>query len=136
MENDDRQVLVFEGNLNGLLIRRELTFDAKTYLINEKIIYNAEEGKAFIARVGYTLAGTEYSSSSTYNPMQVVWNEDGSYDYDSDAGKLRDEGKVRFILQGSATTISLQLLRRKAKTACLKPAFKTMCGVLPMKNSL
>ncbi len=123
LENDDKQTLVFEGNLNGLLIRRELTFDAKTYLISEKIIYNAEEGKAFIARVGYTLAGTEYSSSSTYNPMQVVWNEDGSYDYDSDAKTLREEGKVEngaLLFAGISNNYFLAAVAPQSKNGMLK----------------
>ncbi len=94
LEDGDTKTLVFEGNLNGLIIRRELTFDAATYLISEKITYGAEEGKAFIVRVGYTLAGSEYSSSSTYNPMQVVWDSEGSYETESDVSKLTEEGMV------------------------------------------
>lgn len=47
LEDGDTKTLVFEGNLNGLIIRRELTFDAATYLISEKITYGAEEGKSF-----------------------------------------------------------------------------------------
>lgn len=95
LENVEQKTLVFEGNMNGLLIRREMTFDASTYLISEKITYDAAAGSAFVARVGYTLAGSEYSSSSTYNPMQVVWNADGSYEYDSDAGTLTEEGLMQ-----------------------------------------
>lgn len=94
LEDGDTKTLVFEGNLNGLIIRRELTFDAATYLISEKITYGAEEGKAFIVRVGYTLAGSEYSGSSTYNPMQVVWDSEGSYETESDVSKLTEEGMV------------------------------------------
>lgn len=123
LENGEKQTLVFEGNLDGLLIRRELSFDAGTYLINEKIIYNAEEGKAFIARVGYTLAGTEYSSSSTYNPMQVVWNDEGSYDYLSDAGKLREEGMVEsgpLLFAGLSNNYFLSAVAPQSKNGLVK----------------
>ena len=44
--------------------------------------------------MGYTLAGSEYSSSSTYNPMQVVWDSEGSYETESDVSKLTEEGMV------------------------------------------
>lgn len=95
LAENDKKVLVFEGNFDGIIIKRELTFDASTYLISEKVTYNAEEGKALVARVGYTLAGIQYSSSSTYNPMQVVWNLDGSYEKDSDTGTLTEEGMMQ-----------------------------------------
>lgn len=123
LEKGDKQTLVFEGNLDGLLIRRELFFDAGTYLINEKITYNAEEGKAFIARVGYTLAGTEYSSSSTYNPMQVVWNDEGSYDYNSDAGKLREEGMQEsgpILFAGLSNNYFLSAVAPQSKNGLVK----------------
>lgn len=94
LTENDKKTLVFEGNLDGIIITRELTFDASTYLISEKVTYNAEQGKAAILRVGYTFAGTVYSSSSTYNPMQVIWNDDGSYQHEGDVETLTEEGIV------------------------------------------
>ncbi len=123
LEKGETQALVFEGNVNGLFIRRELSFDAATYLIKEKITYDAEAGKAFIARIGYTLAGTEYSSSSTYNPMQVVWNKESSYENDSDVGKLREEGMVesgQLLFAGLSNNYFLSAVAPQSKNGLVK----------------
>lgn len=123
LENADRKTLVFEGDMDGLLIRRELTFDASTYLIGEKVTYDAKDGKAFIARVGYTIAGSEYSSSSTYNPMQVVWNLEESYDKDSDVGTLTEEGMVKsgnLYFAGLANNYFLNAVAPASKNGLMK----------------
>ncbi len=86
--------LVFEGELDGVKIRRELTFDAKTYLIGEKVSLTAAEGKAYVANLGYTVAATPFSEESTYDPMRVSWNLEGSYDEEVDQATLVEEGLV------------------------------------------
>lgn len=86
--------LVFEGRMEGLIIRRELIFDASTYQIKEKVTLQAEQGQAYIARVGYTLASTAFSTESTYDPMKLAWDLDGSFDSNTDVDDLTNEGYI------------------------------------------
>lgn len=89
-----KNTLVFEGSMDGVQIRRELTFDASTYLINENVTLSAPAGSAYIARVGYTLAASAFSLESTYDPMKVAWDIEGSFDENTDANQLIEEGMI------------------------------------------
>lgn len=84
--------LVFEGRMDGILIRRELIFEANNYLIKEQVTLSADQGQAYIARVGYTLATTAFSAISNYDPMKLAWDLDGSFDENTDVDDLINEG--------------------------------------------
>ena len=94
LTGEQKDVLVFEGSMDGVPIRRELTFDATTYLITEKMTLSAPKGSAYIARVGYTLAASAYSPESSYDMMKVAWDMDGSFDENYDVDLLVEEGFI------------------------------------------
>ncbi len=94
LEAGQQNSLVFEGQMDGVNIRRELSFDAGTYLIDEKVTLSAPKGTAYIARIAYTLAATAYSPESSYDPMKIAWDMEGSFDENTDVDTLVEEGFV------------------------------------------
>jgi len=94
LASGQKEKLVFEGSMDGINIRRELTFDATTYLIDEKVTLSAAQGSAYIARVGYTLAASAFSPESSYDMMKVAWDMDGSFDENTDVDLLVTEGLI------------------------------------------
>jgi len=100
LASGQKETLVFEGSMlfkdstDLIHIRRELTFDATTYLIAEKVTLSAPAGNAYIIQVGYTLAASAFSPESSYDMMKVAWDMDGSFDENYDVDLLVEEGFI------------------------------------------
>jgi len=100
LASGEKDTLVFEGSMvfkdstDLISIRRELTFDATTYLIDEKVTLSAPKGNAYIVQVGYTLAASAFSPESSYDMMKVAWDMEGSFDENADVDLLVEEGLI------------------------------------------
>lgn len=120
---DEKNTLVFEGSMDGIQIRRELTFDAATYLIKENVTLSASEGSAYIARIGYTMAASAFSLESSYDPMKVAWDMEGSFDENLDVDLLIEEGLIEngaLYWGGIMNNYFLTAVAPTAKTGVLK----------------
>ncbi len=94
LAGNDVKSLVFVGEIDGITLTREISFDASTYLMNEKVSVTAPENKSYIARIGYTLAATAYSQGSDYDPMRIAWDIEGNYEENYDHETLIEEGLI------------------------------------------
>ncbi len=83
--------LTFLGDMNGTRIQRVITFQADTYLMNEKVTIVDPQGNPS-ARVTYNLGATDLSSESTYDTMCMAWDIKGSFDFDVDVEDLTQKG--------------------------------------------
>ncbi|WP_297670921.1 membrane protein insertase YidC [uncultured Desulfovibrio sp.] len=81
------------GEVDGLRVRRELTFSASTYLIREKVrVLNASD-QTRSARVSYTVASDAGNAGdSRYDAMRIAWDKDGSLEDESSADTLEKSG--------------------------------------------
>ncbi len=92
--------LTFEGELDGVRITRTLTFQADTYLIEEKDVLTSTSDVPRTTRMGYTMAVTPLGGAtmqpgmSSYNPMRMVWDKGGSFSQSNFSDKLVKEGMI------------------------------------------
>jgi len=83
--------LVFTGTQNGLAIKRELTFHADTYLIDEAVTLTSQNAQT--ARLTFTLAGGSLTGGeANYNPTRAAYLEKSLEEITS-LDKIKD-GKV------------------------------------------
>ena len=81
------------GMVDNLRVVRELTFNADSYLIKEKIrLINAGEQPRSV-RVGYTVASdASNAAGGRYDSMRVAWDNDGSLSEESSGKTLENTG--------------------------------------------
>ena len=81
------------GEVDGLRIVRELTFQADTYLVSEKIRVTPLGDQARSVRVGYTM-GEDASAAAggQYDGMRLAWSMDGKFKEDTSAKDLAEKG--------------------------------------------
>ena len=81
------------GVVDNLRVVRELTFNADSYLIKEKIrLINAGEQPRNV-RVGYTVASdASNAAGGRYDSMRVAWDNDGSLSEESSGKTLESTG--------------------------------------------
>lgn len=81
------------GMVDNLRVVRELTFNADSYLIKEKIrLINAGEQPRNV-RVGYTVASdASNAAGGRYDSMRVAWDNDGSLSEESSGKTLESTG--------------------------------------------
>lgn len=81
------------GVVDNLRVVRELTFNADSYLIKEKIrLINAGEQPRSV-RVGYTVASdASNAAGGRYDSMRVAWDNDGSLSEESSGKTLESTG--------------------------------------------
>ena len=79
--------------VDNLRVVRELTFNADSYLIKEKIrLINAGEQPRSV-RVGYTVASdASNAAGGRYDSMRVAWDNDGSLSEESSGKTLESTG--------------------------------------------
>ncbi len=83
--------LVFLGEVNGVQMKRTLTFNADTYLIEEDLELIAQNAQT--ARISFTLATTTLAGgNNTYDTMKVVYDLDDSLEEENDVDELTEEG--------------------------------------------
>lgn len=81
------------GEVDGLRVRRELTFSAGTYLIREKVFVRNISAQARSVRVSYTVAAdADNAGDSRYDAMRIAWDKDGSLEDESSADTLQKSG--------------------------------------------
>ncbi|MBQ9406001.1 MAG: membrane protein insertase YidC [Desulfovibrio sp.] len=90
---DGEATLNIVGEVDGLRVRRELTFSATSYLISEKIrIVNASDQVRSV-RVGYTVASdADNAGDSRYDAMRIAWDKDGSLEDETSVETLEKSG--------------------------------------------
>lgn len=92
LEEGKSGTLVFEGLLDGIRIRREIVFNADTYLMDEKLSLSADNSSA---RVSWTLATGNLSGGNNYDLMAMAWDLDGSFSRETDVEDLENEGIMK-----------------------------------------
>ena len=85
--------LRLSGEVDNLRVVRELTFDASTYLIKEKVRVTNLSDQARSVRVSYTAAAdASNAAGDRYDAMRVAWDNDGSLKEESSASTLETTG--------------------------------------------
>ena len=81
------------GVVDNLRVVRELSFNADSYLIKEKIrLINAGDQPRSV-RVSYTVASDgSYAAGGRYDSMRVAWDNDGSLSEESSSKTLESTG--------------------------------------------
>ena len=92
LDAGQRQTLSLTGEMDGVRMVREMTFDADTYLVREKLHLTLAGDAPRPVRVGYTVAETGLPGSSTYNAMRLAWQLDGSMQSEDDQKDLAAQG--------------------------------------------
>lgn len=88
--------LALLGQVDGLDVRRQLEFDADTYLIRETITLRNGADHSRTVRLGFTQAMSgDMVSGDRYDRMRVAWDENGS---------LEDEADSKDLLNGVQAT--------------------------------
>ncbi len=97
--------LQFMGEIDGLRLVREFTFYADTYQIKEKIRINTLGDAARSARIAYSVAeDASAAAGGYYDAMRIGWGIDGTYDEESDAETLAEQGlQVQGAIQWAST---------------------------------
>ncbi len=85
----EKRTVRFVGMVGDMRIVRELTFDAGTYYISEKVAVTPTGTQAVSMRLGYT-TGADASNAlgGQYDSMRVGWDAGGSLEEESSADKL------------------------------------------------
>jgi len=83
--------LSFTGMVNGIRVRRELTFDASTYLITETTRLDGSAVPRNV-RLGFKVGSSEMQAASNYDETRVAWNEGNSIETNNKVDKLAAEG--------------------------------------------
>ncbi len=92
LEEGKSGTLVFEGLFDGVRIRREITFNADNYLLDERLSLAADNNAA---RVSWTLATGNLSGGNNYDLMAMAWDMGGSFSRETDASDLEKEGIMK-----------------------------------------
>lgn len=123
LDADGTGVLRFSGELAGLRLTRELTFEGSSYLIREKLSLSSSELKS--ANVVFTFSASQLPSEhapgifaslrhwifggpepaleeSQYNPTRVAWLRDGSFDEESSRNALAEGKTLKPVLSWMA----------------------------------
>ncbi len=89
----ESSTLAFQGEVDGISVRRELTFRADTYLIEEKISLRPLGDQARTVRLGYTV-GTDSAglSSGQYDSMRIAWSINNKLDEEASEKTLTSAG--------------------------------------------
>ncbi len=84
-----RKTVRFIGMVGDLRVVRELTFDAASYAIQEKVRVAPTGTQALSVRLGYTVgADASNAHGDRYDAMRVGWDEAGALEEESSAEKL------------------------------------------------
>ncbi len=87
--DDQKRTVRFVGMVGDMRIVRELTFDAATYYISEKVAVTPTGTQAVSMRLGYTTgADASNAHGGQYDAMRVGWDASGSLEEESSADKL------------------------------------------------
>ncbi len=90
---EGKQVLVFTGQSGDYRLERRLTFDAKTYLIDEDLTVTNMSTTGFEASVSFTAAAQSMTAKDDrYNPTRISWLNDSGRDEETDRDDLKEEG--------------------------------------------
>jgi YidC/Oxa1 family membrane protein insertase len=75
LSEDETGELAFTGMVDGVQVRRVFTFDADSYLIEEKLRLHNGSDKPLAARVGFSVAAADMvtNGGSRYNRTKVSW---------------------------------------------------------------
>lgn len=90
--------LTFEGEMDGMRIKRELTFDAATYLIRERLLVLNTGAASVQGRLGFSVGSGRLSEEGDqYNLTRFAWynqsgRDDESGEDDMKAGVTAAEG--------------------------------------------
>ncbi len=85
----EKKSVRFVGQVGDLRVVRELTFDASTYAIREKVHVAPTGSQAVSVRVGYTVgADASNAHGDRYDTMRVGWDDNGTLEEESSAEKL------------------------------------------------
>ena len=88
----ENATLAFTGLVDGIRITRELTFDASTFLIAEKVRLGGVD-TARSVRLGFKAGSSSLAGgASNYDLIRVSWDENNSVKEESDEKKLFNEG--------------------------------------------
>lgn len=93
--------LSFTGEVDGLRLVRELTFDAGTYHIRERLRIRTTGDSSRSARLEFTAASdSRFASGSRYDLMRVAWDNDGSLAEETSEDKLaaviKETGRIHW----------------------------------------
>lgn len=85
----EKRTVRLVGMVGDMRVVRELAFDARTYLITEKVAVTPTGTQAASLRLGYTTgADASNASGSQYDTMRVGWDDSGSLKEESSDDKL------------------------------------------------
>ncbi len=84
--------LTFVGETDGIRVSRVLTFSADSYLINENVILQPLNETPRTALLGFTLSVTPFAGESSYDPTRIAWNDNGTFEEDTDIADLTESG--------------------------------------------
>ncbi|MDO5536277.1 MAG: membrane protein insertase YidC [Desulfovibrionaceae bacterium] len=85
----EKRTVRFVGMVSGMRVVRDLTFDASTYLISEKVAVTPAGTDAVSLRLGYTTgADASNAQGGQYDAMRVGWDDNGSLSEESSSDKL------------------------------------------------
>lgn len=83
--------LTFTGLVDGIRVTRKITFDADTYLLTEKTFVGAADQTSRNVRMGFIVAATPFGESS-YDPTRLAWDSNGSFEEETSASTLAEQG--------------------------------------------
>ena len=83
--------LTFTGLVDGIRVTRKITFDADTYLLTEKTFVGAADQTSRNVRMGFIVAATPFGGSS-YDPTRLAWDSNGSFEEETSASTLAEQG--------------------------------------------
>ncbi|KAB1442254.1 membrane protein insertase YidC [Pseudodesulfovibrio senegalensis] len=90
---EGKQALVFTGQAGDYRLERRLTFDAKTYLIEEDLTVTNMSATGFEASVSFTAAAQSMTAKDDrYNPTRISWLNDSGRDEETDRDDLKEQG--------------------------------------------
>ncbi len=79
--------LTFHGEVNGLRIRRDLTLDAASYAIREKVTLLADSAREI--RLGFTVDTARFDiTGADHNFTRIAYDLDGSFSEETDNNSL------------------------------------------------
>ncbi len=89
LSEGQKYTLRLVGLIGDMRVVRDLTFDASTYLISEKVSVAPMGSQAVSLRLGYTTgADASNAHGGQYDSMRVGWDYNGSLEEETSADKL------------------------------------------------
>ncbi|MBQ7456779.1 MAG: membrane protein insertase YidC [Desulfovibrio sp.] len=87
--------LTLLGTIDGLTVRRVLTFTAENYLINEELTVENPTDATKSLRLAYTVAAdSRNAGGDRYDTMRIAWDSNGSLDEESSVDTLTQKGRM------------------------------------------